>query len=148
MSLLARLRLNRNLLSSSLRYGKHQIKGDHTTRYDLSNGELESPGDYFKYKYVFDDHPETMGRFMKNKTDEYNDRVLYEWDNFIFAYHGEWWDMGKPWLHFMFAGIFVATYVFFKASDVEADTKGWTKCSKRDPTGTGGLIEFAHWSYK
>ena len=152
MSLLRSLRsvntyTSRALRTSAMRYGIKQ-DGSEGKRYELNPGDkIEDPGDYFKYKYVFDDHPETLARFKKVSPDPFGDRTLYEWDNYIFEYHGQWWDTGKMPYHFAFMGIFVAIAVSFKLSDHTAKNRRRTIASKIDPTpGMRGHVEW-QWNY-
>ncbi len=74
-----------NLLSA--RYlMKEGAPGTDTTfnRGLLSAGKIEDAGDYFKYKYMFDDMPETVARFNRMGHNAYGERTLYEWDNWQF----------------------------------------------------------------
>ena len=136
MSLLRTLRTSvRNAQLQSLRYGKKQIDGEPHSRYWMSQGKLESPGDYYKYKYVFDDIPEATARFHRNATDPYADRVLYEWDNWMFDYHGQWWHMGSSFCHIMVIGLLPLMALGFWVSNAYAEERRYTWLGKRDPSG-------------
>ena len=148
MSLLRNLRspLYSNLLKNCARYGP-KSDGTAATRYGLSRGELEDPGDYYKYKYMFDDTPEIIGRYKAVKTCPYADRVLYEWDNYIFEYYGQWWDIGHARYHLYFVGMFFAIWIGFLMSQETAEENRRVRYGKNDITACCEL-DFIYVNYK
>ena len=148
MSLLRSLRTSsmfasRTLRTSSMRYG---IRNDGTeaTKYMLKGDQIEDAGDYFKYKYVFDDHPETLARFAKAPQDPMGERALYEWDNYIFEYHGQWWDTGYPMYHLAFIGILFFFIVNLTINDQNSAEQ--RRCGIRYYDPTPGLKQASQWN--
>ena len=149
MSLLRTLRSSARMAQiQSMRYGKKQVDGQAHTRYYMSQGKLEDAGDYYKYKYVFDDVPEATCRFARQPTDPLADRSLYEWDNWMFEYHGQWWDMGSSVMHIMFIGMLPLLVLSFWISNAGAKEGRYTWIGKRDPTGYTGDLQDMKISFK
>ena len=136
MSQLRSLRNTRliNHVKNSARYGGAN-QGPLDGKYYLSKGEIESPGDYFKYKYMFDDTPEYIGRYKPVATCPYADRVLFEWDNYIFEYYGQWWDIGKARYHFYFIGQLFLFMIGLTMSNMDAAKERRTVLGRNDASG-------------
>lgn len=152
MSLLRTLRTSTNLFkqTTSMRIGGSQLlKGDMKGVFavKLSDGKIEGPGDYHKYHYVFDDNPEQIGRYAKPPTDPMADRTLFEWDNYVFEYQGQWWQTGNPFLHLCYIGMLFFFYISLTVSGAQDKRQRLIQCKFDNSTGTNGLLEF-NWDNK
>ena len=89
----------RNSISKSVQQQGRWIKyveGGNAKQPGVVDQEPHALGDYYKYIYANNVDPELFLGLNKPYPNAYEAAPLYEWDNWIFEYHGQWWDHGSP----------------------------------------------------
>ena len=104
-------------LHTSSRYIKY-VPGGNTNEPGVVNPDPHPVGDYYSYIYAQDIQPEFFAGLDKPYPNSYYQAPMYEWDNYMFEYSGQWFDHGNPFLNWFWILLPFFMYMVAKMENV------------------------------